>query len=354
MKAFVYERPGSSRFVPDYPAPRAREDSAIIKVLACSVCGTDLRAWRHGSERIAAPRITGHELCGLIVELGPRRVGFTVGQRVSIAPAIGCGSCAPCRRGHPNLCDSLRTVGFQFDGGFAEYLEVPAAAFEAGNVYPTPDGVPDETAALAEPIACVLNGQEMLDIRPGDSVAGFGSGFIGCMHAELARMKGADPVILVEPNPARARAAHALVPFASLIVSSEADVDREVHALTGGDGIDALITACPAGQAQRDAVRLAAKRGRVSLFGGLPGESTGFLDSNLIHYKELAVHGVHASTPAQNREVMAWIGQRRIDPARYVSRIYALEETERAFVDLERQAVFKAVVRPDGKGSGVR
>jgi L-iditol 2-dehydrogenase len=346
MKAFVYEKAGSSRLVQDFPLPQVHADTAIIRVLACSVCGTDLRAWQHGNERISPPRITGHELCGEIIAIGAKRGGFAVGDRISMAPAIGCGTCYPCTRGYTNLCDDLRTIGFQYDGGFAEYMEIPALAFDRGNVYHTPESVSDEEAALAEPIACVVNGQEFLHIGAGDSVAIFGSGFIGCMHAELARMRGADPIIMIEPNRSRAEAAHALIPFSSLIVSSETDLHAEAKRLTGNRGIDVLVTACPVGQAQKDAVTLAAKRGRLSLFGGLARETSGFLDSNLIHYKELSVHGVHASTPQQNKQVMEWIAQKKLDVRKYITRVYPLEQTESAFRDLQSQAVFKAVIKP--------
>lgn len=346
MRAFVYEKVGVSRLVSDFPRPRVHPSTAVIKVLACSVCGTDLRAWMHGNERITPPRITGHELCGEIVELGPGRNGFDVGQRVSLAPAVGCGACYPCSRGFTNLCDNLQSVGFQSDGGFAEYMELPASAFERGNVYPTPDGVVAEEAALAEPIACVVNGQEFLHIEKGDSVAIFGSGFIGCMHAELARMQGAELVIMIEPNKARAEAAHALIPFSKLIVSSETDLHARVRELTQGRGVDVLVTACPVGQAQKDAVELAAKRGRISLFGGLAKETNGFLDSNLIHYKELSVHGVHASTPRQNKQTMGWIAEGKLNVRKYITKVYALDDIVSAFEDLKNQSVFKAVVKP--------
>ncbi|MGA2615618.1 MAG: alcohol dehydrogenase catalytic domain-containing protein [Spirochaetia bacterium] len=347
MRAFVYEEAGIFHLSRDLPRPQVHEDTAVIKVLACSVCGTDLRAWQHGDERISPPRIMGHEVCGEIVEMGAKRKGFAIGERVSLAPAIGCGVCFSCSRGHPNLCDDLRTIGFQYDGGFAEYMEIPALAFDRANVYHTAAGVSDEEAALVEPIACVVNGQESLHIELGDSVAIFGSGFIGCMHAELARMKGASPIILIEPNGSRARAAHALIPFCSLIISSQMDLHKEVRRLTGGKGVDVLVTACPVGQAQKDAIALAAKRGRVSLFGGLAKDTSGFLDSNMIHYKELAIHGAHASTPFQNKEVMGWVEARKLDVKKYVTRVYPLEETENAFRDLQSQSVFKAVIKPD-------
>lgn len=348
MKAFVYEKAKVFR-LQDFPKPTARSDGALIRVLSCSVCGTDLRAWQHGNDRITPPRIIGHELCGQIMEIGAQRSDFAVGDRISIAPAIGCGSCYPCQRGFTNLCDNLQTIGFQFNGGFAEYMEVPPIAFANGNVYRTPSAVSDEEAALAEPIACVVNGQEFLHVGPEDTVAVFGSGFIGCMHAELARMNGAQTVIMIEPNASRAEAAHSLIPFASLIVSSKVDLHSEVKKLTEGRGADVLITACPVGQAQTDAVALSAKRGRISLFGGLAKETLGFLDSNAIHYKELSLHGVHASTPLQNRNVMEWIAAGKLDVRKYITKVYPLGDIEQAFRDLQSQLVFKAVVKPSSR-----
>jgi len=345
MRAFVYEKAGVSR-LESFPRPSAQKKGALLRVLSCSVCGTDLRAYKQGNERITPPRITGHELCGEIVEIGPGLTGFSVGERVSVAPAIGCGKCYPCSRGYTNLCDDLQTIGFQFNGGFAEYMEIPPLAFASGNVYKTPQNVSDDEAALAEPIACVVNGQEFLHIGPQDTVAIFGSGFIGCLHAELARMNGARHVIMIEPNESRAKAAHALIPFSSLIIPGATDLYGEVKRLTEGRGADVLITACPVGQAQADAVALSAKRGRISLFGGLAKQSSGFIDSNVVHYKELSIHGVHASTPRQNREAMSWISAGKLDVKKYITRVYPIEDIEQAFQDLAAQAVFKAVVKP--------
>jgi L-iditol 2-dehydrogenase len=159
-------------------------------------------------------------------------------------------------------------------------------------------------------------------------------------------MKGAHPVIMIEPNASRAEAAHSLIPFSELIISSKVDLHAEVKRLTGGKGADVLITACPVGQAQADAVALAAKRGRISLFGGLAKETKGFLDSNVIHYKELSIHGVHASTARQNRDVMGWIAEGKLDVRKYITKTYPLADIEQAFRDLQNQEVFKAVVKP--------
>ena len=241
------------------------------------------------------------------------------------------------------MCDHLYTLGFEHDGSFAEYLEIPARFFEMDNVNHVPAGVRFEDAALAEPIACVINAQEFLNIGPGDSVAVFGSGFIGCMHAELAFAAGASRVIMIEPNAVRLDQAKEIFPRIESAAPG-ADAVASILEMTGGEGVDVAVVACSVGAAQADAQKIIAKRGRISLFGGLPGESTGFLDSNIIHYKELGIFGVHASTPAQNKKALAWLGEGRINVNKYISKLYPIAEIGQAFEDIKNKGIMKAVI----------
>lgn len=344
MRAYVYES-DAKLHLRDWPQPSADSGSTIMRIEACSICGTDLRTYRHGSSRIDAPRVIGHEVCGELISVGKDVKGFPMGQRVTLTPAVGCGSCLSCRRGYSNLCRALKTIGFQFDGGFAPYMEVPAVAFEQGNVNKVPEKISSEEAAVAEPIACALNGQEFLQIGSEDSVAIFGSGFIGCLHAELARIMGASLIIMIGTNPEKAGQAKRLLPEIHLIDPAKGDMDQKIRQLTGDSGVDVVITACSSGQAQTDALRFTAPRGRVSLFGGLSGDSSGFLDSNTIHYKELSVYGAHASTPAQNRQALKWISQSKLDVKKYIDAVYALEDIDKAFQEVQSKNMLKAIIR---------
>lgn len=343
--AYVYDKNGRLALT-ERPKPQAARDSVVIKVNACAICGTDVRTYQKGSTKIQAPRIIGHEVVGTIVELGADVTGFQEGERVAVAPAIGCGTCYSCRKGYTNMCDHLQTIGFEFDGGFAPYMEIPAQAFKMGNVNKLPDGISDEEGALAEPCACVVNAQEFLQIKDGDFVAVWGSGFIGCIHAELAFRSGAARVIMIEPAQQRAAAAARLLPEVVMIDPTKTDTVAQIMELTEGRGVDVGITACSVGAAQEEAQRVAAKRGRLSLFGGLVGESKGFIDSNLIHYRELAVYGVHASTPAHNRKVIEWINNGQLDVEKYITAVYPLSEIETAFAEINDGNIFKAIIKP--------
>lgn len=345
MLAYVFDNNGTLK-LKEMKKPSAARDSAVMKVNACSICGTDFRTYIHGSKKISPPRIIGHEVCGIIAEAGSDMKGFSVGERVVVAPAMGCGGCYSCMTGHPNMCDTLETIGYQYEGGFAEYMEIPAKAFRGGNVNKVSDKVKDEEAVLAEPVACVLNAHSFLNVKKGDYVAIFGSGFIGCMHAEIALANGAEKVIMIEPVKSRADMARQLVNGIMTIDPAGVDTLEEVKRLTGGRGADAAIIACSVGKAQGDAVRIAAKRARISLFGGLPGESKGFIDSNEIHYKELSIFGVHASTPDQNRMAMEMILTGKLKVGKYITGVYPLDRIVDAFEAIKNENIMKAVIKP--------
>lgn len=349
MKAFVYN--GSKEFeIKTLPVPEACSDNVIAEVLACSICGTDMRTYKNGSSRIKPPRIIGHEICARIIHIGdsikPEETGFDVGQKVVIVPAIGCGVCYSCRRGYTNLCESLETIGFQYDGGFAEFLEIPMKAVKMGNILIVPENIRPEQVVLCEPAACTLNGQEPLNIKAGDSVVIFGAGFIGCIHAELALLKGASKIIMVEFPGVRAEQAKKIIPGVQLIHPDEEDVVAGIKKYTDSVGADILITACSVGETHKQALEAAAPRARICLFGGLPDDSVGFLDSNMIHYKELGVFGVHASTVSHNKQILNWIVNNKLDTEKYISRVYSLDDINEAFNAINKEALLKAIIKP--------
>jgi L-iditol 2-dehydrogenase len=331
----------------EVPMPALDGGGALVKIKACSICGTDVRMYRFGSEKTDKGRIVGHEMVGRIVDIAPGLPGnFTAGDYVSMAPAIGCGECYSCRKGHTNMCDYLSTMGFQYDGGFAEYAVFPKKAFLMGNVYTLPPHDDMVPFTLSEPLACVINAQSYLHIKAGEDVVIFGSGIIGCMHTELAQAQGAR-VFIVEPAEERRQQVSGLLKDITFVAGGNGDVTEEIIRLTGGKGADVAIIACSVGAAQRDGLQSLAKCGRISLFGGLPGDGLGFLNSNRIHYYELGVFGVHASTPAQNKTAMELLHGGKIDAGKFISKRYPLSEIETAFKEAAEGSVLKAVIVMD-------
>lgn len=345
MNAYTYTKDGELK-VAESDKPQADSDTVVVKLISSAICGTDLRTYRFGSDRISPPRILGHEGCGTIQEVGDGIDGFKPGDRVMTVPAVGCGVCRWCKRGITNMCVDLKTIGFDYDGTFAEYMTVPGHAISMGNLLHIDEAVPTDQAVIAEPVACCLNGQEFLDIGPEDTVFIFGTGFIGCVHAELATIKNAKQVIVSDISDSRLEIARKILPEVSSINTASQDLKQYIHEQTDGNGADVIITACPAGEAHASALEIAAPRARISLFGGIPGEGTGYLNSNTIHYKELSLYGSHASTVEQNETVLNWISSGTIDLSKYISDRFTLTDIEDAFESLKSEKMIKVLIQP--------
>ena len=229
---------------------------------------------------------------------------------------------------------------------FAEYIEIPAQALVMGNVLPIPDGISNDSATLIEPAGCAYNGQSYLHIGKGDTVVIYGSGMIGCIHAELAFIAGAEKVMLCEPVEKRGKIAQDKVPGVIWIDNGRKNAVEEVMRETDGRGADVVITATSYPPVQKEAQILAAKMGRICLFGGLAGESTGYVDSNQIHYKELQISGAHATTPQYMKEIMRLIETGKLNSEKYIEKIVSLDEIESGFCSIRDENIMKVVVHP--------
>lgn len=307
MQVFRFYAPGDVR-LEDAPEPTPGPGEVKIRVRACSMCGTDVKISQAGHLRIRPPRVMGHEIAGEVVELGDGVEGWETGDRVQVIAAIPCGTCDFCRAGTMTICPNQVSMGYDFDGGFAPYTIVPKEVLAVDGLNRIPDGVGFAEASVAEPFACAINAQELIDVHDGDVVAVVGSGPIGCLHVRLARARGARAVYLVELNRERLDMAAAAVRPDAAICSAEQDPVDAVRELTGGLGADVVITAAASGAAQEQALQMLAPRGRFSLFGGLPKDKPEItLDSNLVHYKELMLMGANGSSPEHNKQALALI-----------------------------------------------
>ena len=158
------------------------------------------RLRRKKTRGVRMPSVLGHEVAGEIADIGANVRDWNVGTDVTVAPVIACGDCHYCRGEMGNLCANRRALGYEYDGGFAQYLSLPAAAIAAGNVFAIPTGVSPAAAALSEPLSCCVNGQDnMGGIQPGDTLLIIGAGPIGIMHLQLAKAVDGTRVIVSEP-----------------------------------------------------------------------------------------------------------------------------------------------------------
>jgi L-iditol 2-dehydrogenase len=309
------------------------------------VCGTDKRIFTHGQKNVVPPAITGHEIVGTVFEMGAGvNQGLHIGQEAVVATVVGCGKCIYCRRKQYNLCDSFTALGYDYAGGFAEYVRIPAAAVAQGNVIPIPDSMSVDRAALIEPLSCVINGQEYLNPQPGDRAVVFGVGPIGLMHASILKARGASTVIVADVSQERL---DYVTEFGLGITvnTSGGDAVNKILAAAGGEKFDIAITACSVKAAQADALHLVRKKGRISFFAGIPKDDPILpIDTNFIHYNEISVFGCFASNLQHYHEALAMVSRDDIPWERFLTHRFKLQDMVKAYAVIEAGQGIKSVI----------
>ncbi|NPV69236.1 MAG: alcohol dehydrogenase catalytic domain-containing protein [Firmicutes bacterium] len=345
MKALVFRGVNDAR-VEEVAVPQAGAGEILVKVDSCSVCGTDVRTYRHGHPRIRGPRVIGHEFSGTVAGAGPGVHSFREGDRVMVVPGISCGRCYLCQKGLQNLCENRRIIGFDYDGAFAGYVRIPAEAVEMGNVRAVPERLSLREACLIEPFTAVYNGQALLGITPGVTVCIIGAGPIGVMHALQARARGAGMVVMFEQSAERRKTAAAFA-VDRVVDPQVEDPVAVTKVMTGNRGFDVVIVACGVGATQAQALHIAGRGGRVSFFAGLPhGRSEALLDTNLIHYKQLALFGANGSGPNQYDETIRFLAAGIVDVSSLITAQPPLDDVLEGFSMVERAVGLKVVVHP--------
>jgi L-iditol 2-dehydrogenase len=347
MKAARFYAPGDIR-VEEAEEPQAGPREVKLRVRNCSTCGTDVKIFRSGHPNLDPPRIMGHEIAGEIVDVGSQVSGWSAGDRVQVIAAVPCGMCRECLRGRMTVCLNQTSVGYQYEGGFAEYLVVPEQVLRVDGLNRIPDGIGFAEASVAEPLACVLNGQRLAQVGADDDlVVVIGAGPIGCLHVRLARARGARRVALVDLQPDRLKLSAERVQPDAVIDGSAVDVVDEVMQLTDGVGADVVITAAASGAAQEQALRMAARGGRISFFGGLPKDKPVIAcDSNLVHYRELTIVGANGSSPADNEAALELIASGAVPVADLITHRLPLEEVLQALDIVARGVAVKVTIEP--------
>ena len=346
MKVVRFHAPGDVR-IEEAPEPVPGPGDVLIRVRNCSTCGTDVKISRFGHHHIVPPRVMGHEIAGEVTGLGEGVGGWSVGDRVQVIAAIPCGRCGECLRGRMSVCPNQESIGYHYDGGFAEYMVVPAKVLAVDGLNRIPEGLGFAEASVAEPLACVINGQNLARVGEGDDVVVMGSGPIGCLHVRLARARGAARVFLVDINAERLEMAAALVRPDATVHAGDTDPVEAVLKLTEERGADVVITAAASGAAQEQAISMAARQGRISFFGGLPKDKPVIAcDSNLVHYRELTIVGANGSSPANNAEALALIADGSVPVSDLITHRLPLSDAIEAFELVARGEAIKVTIEP--------
>jgi len=348
MPAAVFFGPGRWT-LQKVSVPRVGPRELLVRVHACSICGTDRRIYTSGHFRISAgvSRILGHEFAGVIEEVGEEVQNWQQGMRVSCAPNIGCGVCQACLKGWNQLCPHFETFGISYDGGFALYCLITEDALRGGNLLQIPDNVSFEQAALNEPLSCCENGIEAAEVKRGDVILIVGAGPIGLMHMELARVRGAGKIFVADVLSDRLRIAE-FKGADALIQADRESLEKRVLEETDGWGVDVAILACSSHLLQEKSLQILAYHGRVNFFGGLPpGSPRPTLESNLIHYKELKVVGSTGSNMRQYRYTMELLERQRVNLDDLITHRIPLSRFDEALKAIDDPKGLKVVICPD-------
>ena len=351
MKAAVLEKPGNLA-IRELPDPSCPPGGVVVKVLASQVCSTDYHMWQRGHPALRYPRILGHEIAGVVAAVSNGGTRFKVGDKVQVYPGISCGTCRFCRQGRENLCPSIRILGFSMDGGFAQYLAVSKEAIENRSLNLISASLSMAAAAMAEPLACCLNGLEKVAMRQGETVLILGAGPMGCLFAMVAKHNGSGRVIAVEKDSNRIHQAREGLE-GDVLDANKVDVVEGVMELTGGQGADVVVTCFREAALEYPLVQLAAPGGKVLMFSGISVEK-GVVptDLNAVHYRELALVGAYGCTSIQCQRALGFMAD-GLDVNWLISENVDLHGLEESFSALRSRKVMKVCVQPWENNDGM-
>lgn len=329
----------------EHAAPSAGPKDIVLDVKACGVCGSDLRRWKEGPG--SEPVVPGHEIAGVVSQVGAEVTNYKLGERIAVAPDIHCGECYYCKHAQYNLCDSLHFLGITpgYPGGFAEQVLLTDEVLRLGVVHKIPEGLSLDDASVSEPCSSVLACHDRIHTSIDDVVVVMGAGPIGCIHTAVAHARGAQ-VVISEPSDIRRKLAESFNP--ELIVNPfEEDLGEAVRKITGGRGADIVICANPVPATQTQAVEIVRKRGKIMLFGGLPKDNHMVsLDGNRIHYNEIEVMGTFSYHPTYHALALEAL-QRGIIPAeKLITAKFSLDEVDKGFNSAAGGEALKVIINP--------
>lgn len=324
------------------PKPVVGADELLVRVEASGICGTDCLEWYRINK---VPLVLGHEIAGIIVEAGKGVKRYKAGDRVAVSHHVPCGECRFCRDGHETVCDTLRKTNFD-PGGFAEFVRIPKINIEKGGVYALPKDVSFEEATFIEPLACVLRGQRLAELKKDKTVLIIGSGISGLLHIQLAKTAGAKRVIATDISEYRLKAARKL------------GADRAVNAKDYSPGLlkesndgylaDLVILCTGAVPAIEQGLRSVERGGTILVFAATDkGVTIPVSINDLFWRNEITIMSSYAGSPDDHIEALKLIASRKINVRDMITHRFGLGETGLGFkLVSEAKDSIKVIIQP--------
>lgn len=338
---------GPNDFSPrQYPIPKLEDGDILLRMRSAAICGTDIRILEGTKTKdVRYPSIIGHEICGTVHAMGADVTGYALGDKLAVANVISCHACPACLSGRENACMNRKAIGYEYDGGFAEYIRIPALAIANGNVVKLPEQVSFAEGALIEPLACCIRGLKNAGTGFNDVVLIVGAGPIGLMHLQLSKIVGASRVIVSEPIASRRKKAVKLGADVAVDPINE-DLAAIIKRETNGLGADVIVFAIGAPSIVNSTLKLCRKGGTVNLFAGFAGTGECTIEANVIHYGEINVNGSTAYKLIDYLEAAQMVINGRVNLEEIVTHTFHIADFRKAYEVCKSGEGLKVLIEP--------
>lgn len=327
--------------IEEMPRPTIGPGEMLFKVKASGICGSDVLEWYRTKK---APLVLGHEASGEIVEIGSGVKQYKVGDRVFVSHHVPCNSCRYCLSGNHTVCETLHTTNY-YPGGFSEYIRVPQINIERG-VFFLPKEVSFEEGTFIEPLACVIRGQRIADLKRDQSVLILGAGISGLLHLALARAKGCRPVVITDINEYRLTAAKKL--GANAVINAKEDIVARFRLLNEDRLADLVIICTSALSAFLQAMKCVDRAGTILCFASTePGVDVPIPVSDFWRKSVKIIHSYGAS-PADLDEALEALRHKKVPVADFITHRLNLKDAGLGFkLVSEAKECIKVILFPD-------
>ncbi len=339
MRVAVYYNNRDVR-LEELPQPTIGPGEMLVKVLASGICGSDVLEWYRIQK---APRVLGHEIAGEIVQVGEGVEDYKIGDRVFVAHHIPCNTCRYCLNGYHTACDTLHTTNYD-PGGFAEYIRIPKLNVDRG-VFVLPDELSFVEGVFVEPLACVIRGQRVAQLKPGQSVLILGSGISGLLHLMLARASGAGRIITTDISEYRMEAARRF--GADVVIPATEDVPARVREINDGRPADLVIVCAGALSAFDQALQSVDRGGTVLCFATTPPDVNLSVPINEFWRNEIKLMPSYGNAPLDAAIAIELIRADRVQVRDMITHRLDLEQAALGFqLVAEANESIKVVLEP--------
>lgn len=309
----------------EMPTPKIGPGELLVRVMTSGICGTDVMEWYRANR---VPLVLGHEIAGVIEEVGEGVTRYKKADRISASHHVPCNRCHYCLSGHHTVCETLRKTNFD-PGGFAEFIRLPAINVEYG-IYPLPEEVSFEEATFIEPLACVLRGQRLAGVKKGQTIIILGSGISGLLHIQMARINEAARIIATDIIQYRLDAAKRF--GADVVFNAKEYTPQQLRQINSGLLADIVILCTGAKSAVEQALQLVERGGTVLIFAATDKGVMVPLSINDIFWRnEITLTSSYAGTPVEHSEALELIRTRKVRVKDMITHRFSLAEAGKGF-----------------------